>query len=172
MKEALINHLQAWDGKHNDPLIALYQESVPEPSFFPTLVQLTQEREDLQVQTTWLIKHHYDQKQNLPELLLNPLFQYSSKLVHWGARLHVLQLLPNVNLDENIVPYIEEFVRANLKDENKFVRAWSYWGLYELTKYIPELKEEALFYCQQAMETESASVKSRARKAIQKLEKM
>jgi len=66
---------------------------------------------------------------------------------------------------------LDSFVRKCLKSEVKFVRAWAYQGFFELTKYIPEYKNECQLLCEEAMERESGAIKSRVRKVLKQLEK-
>lgn len=170
MNEALIEKLGGWDGKQTQYLIDIYQNQKNDPSFFKDLVGLTTTHQNLQTATTWLIKHHYDEKQTIDPVLIEQLLYTCPRLNHWEAKLHVLQLLPHFQLREAVLPYVEEMVRKGLTDKKKFVKTWSFQGLYELSKYIPEMKEEVLLRCQEAMEIESASVKARVRKILQKLE--
>lgn len=171
MDKDLQHQLQQWDGKHTDLLIQIYQNHVYSPDFFSDLIDLCFSEPTLQTPATWIIKHHYDQKQSLSENLMNELVKRGKQFSDWEARLHLLQILPKVPMDRGVVPYVEEWVRKGLKDENKFVRAWSYQGLYEVSRHIPEMKEELRLLCEDALQLESASVKARVRKVIKQLEK-
>ena len=79
-------------------------------------------------------------------------------------------MLPSLEVSFGSMASVENFVRICLKESNKFVRAWAYNGMYELTKYMPELQPEVLFLCQKAMETESPAVKARVNKVIARLQ--
>ena len=169
MNQSLIDQLLNWDGIHTDYLIQIYQQHQQLKSFFTNLVDICLTRPDLQIPASWLIKNHYDNKHSLDHALINKLMKEGRVFEHWEARLHLLQILPKVKLDLEVVPYIEEWVRRGLKEENKFIRAWSYQGLYEVSKYIPELKEEVALLCEDALQIENASVKARVRKVVKQL---
>lgn len=162
--------LEEWNGKQVEYLKTIYQERVNEELFFEELIELCTNEADLQKGTTWLIKYHYDQKKALPESLVNPFIRAALKSENWEAQLHFLQTLPYLIPEKKGLFSLDFFVRKCLKSEVKFVRAWAYQGFYELTKYIPEYKQECLLLCEEAMEKESASIKARVRKVLKLLE--
>jgi len=171
MNTDLKNKLKLWDGVHIEYLTELYGVNSSSLDFFESLVTICVNEQDLQKPATWLIKHHYDNGQTLPESLTERLLTTCKSVENWEAKLHLLQLLPHFQLTDKSIIITEDFARKCLADNNKFVRAWAYNGLYELTKYIPELKTELEFICQRGMETESAAIKSKVRKIILALSK-
>ena len=161
--------LEAWDGTHTDYLIQVYLENGESEDFFQALLDLYAGKPDLQVASTWLIKHHYDKGRTLPERLETSLIFTAKELNAWEAKLHLLQLLPKFSLHPNHIPYLEDFVRACLEEEKTFVRAWAYQGFYEVAQHKPELFPELKQLCAQALESEKASVKARVRKIVGKI---
>jgi hypothetical protein len=166
MNTDLKSKLKLWDGIHIEYLKELYEVNSSSLDFFENLVTICVNEQDLQKTTTWLIKHHYDNGQTLPESITERLLTTCKNVENWEAKLHLLQLLPHFNLTKKSIITTDHFTRECLIDNNKFVRAWAYNGLYELTKYIPELITELEFICQRAMQTESAAIKSKVRKII------
>jgi hypothetical protein len=61
---------------------------------------------------------------------------------------------------------VETFLRQTLNDSNKFVRAWSYNGFYQLARHFPQYREEAEAIFEMALRDEAASVKARVRNII------
>ncbi len=171
MKNEIIDSLKKWDGVHIDYVTNLYKTHCNTPLFFESLVDIYSNEKDLQKVTTWLIKHHYNNGYSLPQTLTEKLANASGTVEHWEAKLHILQLLPYFKLTDESFVKTYDFVRQCLKDENKFVRAWAYHGMYELSIYVPELKSELEHLCNRAMETESASVKAKVKKVLLKLSK-
>lgn len=171
MNADLKSKLELWDGVHIEYLKKLYQVNSSSLDFFENLITICVNEQDLQKAATWLIKYHYDNGQALPDYLTERLLTACKNVENWEAKLHLLQLLPHFNLTDKSIIITDDFARECLADNNKFVRAWAYNGLYELTKYIPELKTELEFICQRAMETESAAIKSKVRKIILTLNK-
>ena len=171
MKTKLIDKLKSWDGVHIESVTKLYDENVENSDFFEDLVVIYKNEQELQKVATWLIKHHYDKGNKLPNSLTEKLLSTCATIENWEAKLHILQLLPHFELTEKSLIATEGFARNCLTDKNKFVKAWAFNGLYVLTKYIPELKNELQFICERAMQTESASVKSKVKKILLNLNK-
>ena len=171
MNTDLKSKLKLWDGVHIEYLKELYEENSLSLDFFENLVTICVNEEDLQKTATWLIKHHYDNRQTIPEYLTERLLTTCKSIENWEAKLHLLQLIPHFKLTEKTILISYKFAKECLADNNKFVRAWAYNGLYILTKYSPELKPELEFICQKALETESAAIKSKVRKIILALKK-
>ena len=166
MKSQLIEDLLQWDGKHTDYLIDVYTRNAITPYFYKELILIISDQPKTQVASTWLIKHHYDQKNQLPDILITELLKSCDLLEEWGAKLHILQILPKVIITDDCLNVVDQFVRKCIKDKQKFVRAWGYQGLYEVSKSIPQYREEIKSICTEALEKESASVKVRLRKIL------
>jgi hypothetical protein len=171
MNSNLIDKLKSWDGVHIEYLKKLYNSDNTNANFYENLVSICTTEKDLQKVSTWLIKHHYDNGHTLSNSETERLLTSCNTAENWEAKLHLLQLLPHFELTEKSIIIADDFVRNCLTDSNKFVRAWAYNGLYELTKYIPELRTELEFICQRAMEIESAAIKSKVKKILSALSK-
>lgn len=171
MNQTLVNQLKQWNGQSKQYLLDLYNSHVTLPFFFKDLIEIFLNHSNLQSAVTWLIKHHYDCKNQLSPELTECLLTYIDTLIDWQAKLHILQLIPQFKLTESSVLKVDDFSRRCLKDENKFVRAWAYSALYEVSKYIPESKNELQHLCERALDVESAAVKVRARQTLANLRK-
>ncbi|HRP55613.1 hypothetical protein [Agriterribacter sp.] len=161
MNVKLIDKLKSWDGVYIEYVTKLYDENAVNAHFFEDLVAISNNEQDLQKVTTWLIKHHYDNGNTLPNSLTEKLLSTCLTIENWEAKLHILQIFHHFKLTKTSIPVLEHFLQNCLTDKNKFVKAWAYNGLYELTKYIPELKNELKFICERAMGTESASMRTK-----------
>lgn len=168
--DSLIDRLNKWDGVHMDYLKQIYADFITEPEFFNSLIALLSEK-DLQIPASWLIKHHYDQKNKLDPNEVDSLMKQTAELEQWEAQLHILQIIPKIHPEPQHLLLIDDFARRCLKSENKFVRAWSYQGLFELYKRGVVQDQELRSLCELAMETESASIQSKVRKILLELNK-
>lgn len=171
MDHELHEVLKRWDGKRVAYLQNQYTTQVADPAFFNNLVIICFDDPNCENATTWLLKYHVDSGNKLPQTSVDDLLANCTKLTHWEAKLHILQMLPSLEVSFGSMASVENFVRICLKESNKFVRAWAYNGMYELKKYMPELQPEVLFLCQKAMETESPAVKARVNKVIARLQR-
>ena len=171
MISELISKLSQWDGIHIEFLKELYNLHSSNVDFFENLVLICTLEQNLQKTATWLIKHHYDNGKNLTNHNSENLLNCCLKIENWEAKLHILQLVPFFPISNNSYVILEDFIRKCLIDKNKFVRAWAFSGLYELTKFNPLLKSELELMCQNAMKTETAAIKSRVKKILIALSK-
>lgn len=175
MKE-LEKKLSQWDGKSVEDLEELYHSIKQQKNYSPAdsqqqLIQLL-ENANLQTGASWLLKHGWEQQEFVPTAtdsknILHSLPQLSA----WEAKLHILQSLTYLALDQASINKTEckrlyAFLQKNLSSDNKFVRAWTYNGLYELTLNYPSYTEEVKQLFRRAMKDEAASVKARIRNIV------
>lgn len=154
--------LQQWDGKSTDDLCSLYLQYKDSASFVKQLISLLVEGESA-IGASWLIKHYLDERQQLSKAQTRTVINTLANCEHWQTRLHLLQCLPYLTIEETQRKLVEAFARAGLQDVNKFVRAWSYNGLCLLAERFTELQDEAKSIVAMAMKDEAASVKARLR---------
>ncbi|GLQ29850.1 hypothetical protein [Litoribrevibacter albus] len=153
--------LRRWTDKASADLSELYAALSDQPDFENRLIESLNGDEDIHRVTTWLIKHHLEQKHVFSDEQVACVFDQLGHLSNWEAKLHVLQLLPHVSVPERYKDPVEDFIRNCLSEINKFVRAWAYNGFYELACQYPELQPEAEILFEMASEDEAASVKAR-----------
>jgi len=168
LEEKIVN----WDGSNFNELKQIYAEFLlGNPDRFKEVIDLCLLNSNVQIVTTWLVKHHYDQKSVLSDTLTNQLLKVCPLLESWQARLHMLQLIPHLNLSDDSVIIVDDFSRISLRGKNKFVRAWAYESRYKVVTYIPAYKDELQLLCENGM-MDSPSVQVRVRAVLKRLEKM
>lgn len=170
MNNSLLKKIQEWDGKHNQLLKEIYTQNIQKTAFFKDLVEIYKKEKTARIASTWLIKHHYDQKNKLQENLIAELFSQCNLAKHWETKLHLLQILPQIKIPKECLNEVDLFVRNCFNSENKFVKAWAYEGLYQVSKSIPEYKNELKLLCDTGMENASASIKVKIRRVLKKIE--
>lgn len=159
--------ISAWDGKSTEDINAVYCRNCNEDSFTRQIVEFSSV-ESLQLGATWLLKRHLENGRDLTEKETTLIFRAMPMLENWEAKLHLLQCLPYLAILKNEKYLVERFLRECLMDANKFVRAWSYSGFYEISVQYPEYQKEAAQLFEMAMKDESASVKARIRNVVKK----
>lgn len=172
MNQSLVKAFEAWDGKHRDYLQELYEKNITQANFFKDLVEIYLQRTDLQIVSSWLIKHQYDLKKTIPQELIDQVLEACYEVEHWEAKLHILQLLPHWVIKEDLLLTVDDFVRKCLEDKNKFIRAWAFEGMFVVSRYIPEYIPELKVLCQHALDNESAAIKSKVRHILKKIDKL
>lgn len=167
MASSLNGELAAWDGKDTVFLEGLFQENQDDRGFLQSLVAACN-TQDLQRGATWLLKRHFDNKgAPLSQKQTNAHIGQFAGFEDWQAKLHVLQYLEHLDLADDAETPLSGFLNETLQSDQKFVRAWTYWGLAVLAQRFPDRarKTRQLLTEAQTRET-AASVKVRIRKAL------
>ena len=164
--EQAITH---WDGKSTSDIGEVYTRFCDESGFVNTIIALAS-AEKLQKGATWLLKRHLEvaggRKGEHCSEILGLLPQLARN--NWEAKLHLLQCMPYLVIEVKDKQRVERFLRQCLMNSNKFVRAWSYHGFYELSMQFPEYTKETKQFFEMAKKDEAPSVLARIRK-IEKL---
>ena len=154
-----------WDGKSADDIRRIFEKYQSMPQYADNLLELL-DYPFTQRGASWQLKAHLESGGTLTENQVIRLISQLKLLEHWESKLHILQIFPRLNLSAQADAEIKNFLDTCLNEKNKFVRAWAYTGLHRLANYFPEYQQEAFERLNQAMETESGSIKVRVRKAL------
>ena len=155
----------AWDGKSATAIAAVHERHRTERGFVSGLIDLLSEP-DAQRGASWLLKHHLDSGKRLNSAQARKVYHALAGLAHWESCLHLLQSLQYLNVASDDRTLVEGFVRRCLGQDNKFVRAWAYDGLYRLAAQYADLTEEVDKIFDMAMRDEAPSVKARIRRLL------
>ena len=160
--------IDLWDGKSKNAITRVYKKHNGKANFLVDVIALIAD-EPMQVGATWLLKHYFDEGgPPLESPSAAAVYSKVDSLVHWEAKLHVLQCMEHLPISKDQVKPVEKLLRLCLAGEAKFVRAWAYSGFHELARQHPEFQPEASRILAVALETETAgSVLARVRRKIQ-----
>ena len=164
---SLLNKLEQWDGVHTEQLIEAYGDGSNQ--LINQTITLTANPK-VEVAATWLLKHHIDSGGTLSDRQSRDIVSVLQQLDHWAARLHILQILESVTVQQDEWSLVESFCRSGIGHDGKFVRAWSFRGLALVAENVPDLKPEVIRLCEDAIADEAASVKVQLRRALKKLD--
>lgn len=154
--------IKGWDGKSSVDIGVIYDCYCSNASFVQTLIQLLG-MEELQKGATWLLKRHLEEGYKVNASQVSKVIKLLPRLIHWESKLHALQCIPYTKIANRDKKETERFLRKCLSDKNKFVRAWSYNGFYELSLQHSEYMAEAKLFLDMAMRDEAPSIKARIR---------
>ena len=166
----LLDEIASWDNKSAAALQSTYERHSDEEDFLATLLEHIADVE-LQRAATWLLKRHLETGNSLSlggsrvggsRVILGAL----SDQEHWESKLHILQCLPYLDIDEDQSADLERFLDSCLESDNKFLRAWAYNGFNELSLRFPRYREEVNLMLARAVESEAASVRARIRNIL------
>jgi hypothetical protein len=122
------------------------------------------QEQKIQTGATWLLKRLAENHHQFNPQHLIALFGSLSELTHWISKLHVCQMLHYVAIPEDSARNVASFLERNLWDDNKFLRAWSYSGFYELARQHQNYFDYAMEQLELGEADHAASVKARIRK--------
>ena len=166
----LQDDIQAWDKKSKQDILYVYERHSDNPDFIGFLLDLSK-HDDCSEGATWLIKHALENGLEFDDQHINVFCGMIEIELSWQSKLHILQILPFIIVPAEYKHQMMAFIRQSSEDENKFVRAWAYNGLYELASTYPEYRDGLSVVFDAADETEPPAVKARIRnvkKAIAK----
>lgn len=159
--------IRTWDGKSAVDIQAVYDRYHKTIDFASTIIKLSFEPTHEQG-ATWLLKAWIEAGNTPDEAQISTIYESLNRLDHWAAKLHVLQIIPDLPIASAHASTLYTFLKSTITDENKFVRAWSYNGLHELSSQHPEYLNETQHYLERAMRDEAPSVKARIRNMLAK----
>jgi len=159
--------IATWDGKSADDIGAVYIEHHSKPGFLDSITNLITDAAN-QKGATWLLKKWLESGNQFEAERIRKVYDSLQALNDWESKLHVLQCIPYMPIEKDKKRNVELFLRITLTDSNKFVRAWSYNGFYELALQYPEYVNEVKQFFEMALRDESASVKARIRNIMKK----
>ena len=164
---SILQDLMSWDKKSFDTIEKIYYDYRESPLFIKDIISIVFDGTE-EKGSTWLLKRYLENRGTLKEKDIEKVYNAIPSLRDWEARLHILQSIPYMPIQKESREVVESFIREGLTDKNKFVRAWSYNGLYELATQFPEYKEEVEDLLNAALQYEAPSAKARIRKILKK----
>ncbi|WP_420334731.1 hypothetical protein [Roseibium sp.] len=170
MRDELEHTLSGWNGKATQPLKTAYETLRTEPDLVDLLIDLS-ENQSCERGATWLLKYAFDRD---PPTFSNA--QSAQHLAgisgfsHWETRLHFLQYLERLTIPDDAEAPLLDFILDALAAENRFLRAWAYFGLALHSERFPAHRDQAIDRLNEAMARETAgSVTVRIRKALERI---
>ena len=157
--------IKCWDGKSKDDIETIFFRHQHEPDFVTNLILYLNDL-TLQAAASWLLKRYLESGKQIHQKQIKTIYLQLPQLAHWQAKLHILQCMSHLPIDSESKDSIYPFVRRHLSDDNKFVRAWSYHGMYELARQHPEYHNETQQYFDMALHDEAPSVRARIRNLL------
>ncbi len=156
-----------WNNKSSADIEGIFNRYRTDKLLKVNLINLLQKVE-LQIGVSWLLKRFFEEGGEISRREIASIISTIPTITSWEARLHMLQCIPHMPIDDSQKKKIELFLRQCLTENNKFVRAWAYNGMYELTSQHPEYLSETRQLFDLAMKDESPSVKARIRNILKK----
>ncbi len=156
--------LRQFDGKHIEPLEAVASQLVTREGSVDELLALS-DSDDAKIQTasTWILKWLHERHVPLSRSQTQQVLRMLRDVTQWEAKLHLLQMLAGLKIPSRNVDSLHRFLREQLFDDNKLVRAWSYNGLFVLGDQHGRFRTEVGELLKKAQHDPAASVRARVR---------
>lgn len=162
---SLHSDIKKCDEKSIKDLEDLYNRSDISASTLPILIDLIQAPQH-QVAASWLLKHYLEEGGALKPDQVLVLYESLLQLEKWQARLHILQIMQYMPMPQQVKMPLVHFLRLQLGDSNKFIRAWAYNGFFLLANSFPEYQKEVNECFELALKDEAPSVKARIKQIM------
>ncbi len=159
---------QKYDGKS----VALFERVAahrdPTPSSMRQLVRLvTSPDERVQVGATWVLKRWIETHRGDVHPVTRKLLELVGVEIATDAKLHLLQLLPHLEIPSKREQDIYSACSRLLDHPNKFLRAWAFNGLGLVALQNPDYRPRVERLFEEAQSTQPASVLARIRNVRQ-----
>ena len=165
-----MTELHKWlvEAKDDTVLLSEIAKSSNQEKLVDQIISLIDSDPETQLPGTWILKHLVEGGQDLSSEQAHGLLKILNSLVDWQSKLHVLQLSSN---SKTLIPEtIANWARGCLSEENKFLKAWgTYVSVLGFAENDPELAKQIL---NEGLQSDSGSIRSRAKKAAEQLRKL
>jgi len=118
------HEIELWDGKTVAALDAIFARYSQQNEFVTALITYLEELV-LQVGASWLLKKVAESDRTFSLSEVGTIYTLLPQLEAWQTKLHLLQLLPFLPINNKQKEPVKTFLRACLLDNNKFVHAWA-----------------------------------------------
>ncbi|QEG37813.1 hypothetical protein [Bythopirellula goksoeyrii] len=164
----ILDALRDFDGKHTKPLEELaFRGEWDTQAIGTLLVCVESDESNVQSAATWVLKCLQERGVSFNASQHNQLLNLLHKVAPWEAKLHLLQMLPQLRVtSQQAEPLFQTIAGFLDSEDNKFVRAWSYNGLIVLATQHRKLRKKVASLIAEGQQEEAASVKARIRKAL------
>lgn len=160
---SLESKIAKWDRKSAADIGTVHEEHCVGDEYVSDLVQLIVSNH-LVHGATWLLKAAAESGIPVQPDDVEKIYSNLNHLDHWEEKLHILQCIEFLPIPKGQQENANKFLRSCLTQENKFVRAWAYSGLYYLARQHHEYRDEVSNSFKVALRDEAPSVKARIRK--------
>lgn len=161
----ILEELGRFDGRHVEPLAALGVRLLARGAGTDELIEIAGSPEErLQTAASWVLKWLQENRVVYPAERVRALLRLLGRVDAWEARLHLLQMLDGLEIPSRAARTLRETLTIYTRDSSKFVRAWSYSGLFVRANQHPRYRREVLVLLDEASNDEAASVRARVRR--------
>ncbi|WP_229953775.1 hypothetical protein [Parasphingorhabdus litoris] len=161
---ALLNRLQAFDGKAVTLLGEIEAEYRGEANYLDALIALAaHDQAEVSSGATWLIKAALEGGEALSPAQSEALWDEIPAIRYWQAQLHVCQSAAHLTFSADGAATMDRWLTPLLHHDRPFLRAWSVDALCRIAVQHPEYGHAARDAARAAAKDSAASVRARVR---------
>lgn len=159
--------LSRFDGRNLDELESLKAVREHSSQLLGELVEITGRGDkNMQIGATWLLRAYLGEGARLSRVQLGHLVGPLPTLSDGCARLHICQVMREIEVPEQYRDAFASFFRACSKSEDTFVRAWAPDGFWQLANQYQQYEAEARALIEKSLADSRPSVRARARRIL------
>ena len=160
--------LSRFDGKSIAELKSIKVAREHSSELLGELVDITgDEDENMQIGATWLLRAYLEEGARLSAGQLSRLVATLPVMSDGFARLHICQVMREIDVPPGHAEAFAGFFRACSESENTFLRAWATDGFWRLADQHPQYEAEARALIEKSLSDAKASGRARARKVLE-----
>ncbi len=161
---ALLNRLQAFDGRAVSMLGEIAAEYGAEPAYCDALIALAaHDQAAVSSGATWLIKAALEHGEALSAAQSEALWDEIPAIRYWQAQLHICQCAAYLSFSADGAATMDRWLTPLLHHDRPFLRAWSVDALCRVAAQHPEYGHAARDAARAAAKDSAASVRARIR---------
>ncbi len=167
LDDSTVEALRRFDGKRVAPLQELADEIAIRPDALELTISIIDSDEtNAHVGGTWILKRLLELGLETDELLCRNVIAWLDHCPEKDARLHLLQILDLIEVPKTCHKRLYDLALGFTSDRNTLVRVWAYNALGIVAQQNQKFKAETLERFDNALKTDSASVKARIRNRL------
>ncbi len=161
---ALLNRLQAFDGRAVSMLGEIAAEYGAEPAYCDALIALAaHDQAQVSSGATWLIKSMLEGGEALSAAQSEALWDEIPAIRYWQAQLHICQCAAYLSFSADGAVTMDRWLTPLLHHDRPFLRAWSVDALCRIAAQHVEYGHAARDAARAAAKDTAASVRARVR---------
>lgn len=155
---ALSQAIRSWDGKSKAEIKRVHDLLSDADDGYLSLLVTSMAEAALSDGASWLLKHALENgtdASDLPDIA--PALEAAGRSSRWPTQLHILQILPYLDLSGALRPAAQGLVFGTMGSNRAMVRAWAYAGADQLAIDHADLRMRVMQILERAREEETAA---------------
>ncbi|MGJ8528172.1 hypothetical protein [Maritalea sp.] len=160
---SIVDVILSFDGKHVDELKLAVKNGISGAEWHQVATYFSHPDTRLQASATWLVKTALEQSKPVPSDVVDSLLSNSALLTGWEAKLHLLQSIQFLDIDDAQTQNVRGFIKSCEASSKTLLRVWALDAFVRLNCNDEIGVDIAKGKTQSALKDDAASMRARAR---------